>query len=114
LSGSLLFPNGDKEMSPIANQNLDQVAHALAEQPRDATFDIEGYTDSTGSEQENQALSEQRAQAVADKLQQSGIDPSRITVVGRGEAAPIADNGTPEGRASNRRVEIVVERHGKS
>jgi outer membrane protein OmpA-like peptidoglycan-associated protein len=111
MSGSLLFPSGDRDVSPIANQSMDQVAHALAQQPDDATFDIEGYTDSTGSERENKVLSEKRAQAVADRLTQAGIAASRIQVEGRGEAEPIADNATAEGRAANRRVEIVVMRH---
>jgi outer membrane protein OmpA-like peptidoglycan-associated protein len=113
LSGSLLFPSGDEQVSPIANQSLDQVAHALAQQPDDATFQIAGYTDSSGSDQANQQLSAKRAQAVADRLQDQGIDSSRISVVGRGEAEPIADNATTEGRASNRRVEIIVARPGK-
>jgi outer membrane protein OmpA-like peptidoglycan-associated protein len=110
LSGSLLFPSGDRDVSPIADKSLDQVAHALAQQPNDRNFSIEGFTDSSGSERENQMLSERRAQAVADRLTEAGIDASRIRVVGRGEAEPIADNATAEGRASNRRVEIVVMR----
>jgi outer membrane protein OmpA-like peptidoglycan-associated protein len=113
LSGSLLFPTGEEELSPIGNQNVDRVAHALAQQPKDTTFDIEGYTDSSGSDAENRTLSERRAQAVADRLVTEGIDSSRIRVVGRGEDQPIADNGTDEGRASNRRVEIVVNRHDR-
>lgn len=114
MSGSLLFPSGERDVSPIANQSLDQVAHALAQQPSDTTFQIEGYTDSSGSENENLSLSEKRAQLVADRLVESGIDSSRISVVGRGEAQPIADNQTTEGRAANRRVEIVVVRHDRS
>lgn len=109
MSGGLLFPSGERDVSPIANRNMDQVAHALAQQPSDTTFDVNGYTDSTGSESENQKLSERRAQAVADRLTQEGIDASRIKVDGRGEAQPIADNDTAEGRAANRRVEIVVK-----
>lgn len=113
LSGSLLFPTGQEELSPIGNQNVDRVAQALAQQPKDTTFDIEGYTDSSGSDSENRTLSERRAQAVADRLVSEGIDSSRIRVVGRGEDEPIADNGTDAGRASNRRVEIVVNRHDR-
>ena len=69
------------------------------------------HTDSSGSERENEKLSQQRAQAVADRLQHEGINASRIRVQGRGEAQPIADNDTAEGRAANRRVEIVVLHH---
>ena len=112
LSGSLLFPTGEEEMSPIARQNLDQVAHALAQQPADTTFQIEGHTDDSGSDKQNQQLASERAKAVADHLINAGIEPSRIRVVGRGESQPVANNDTPEGRAANRRVEIVVA--GKS
>jgi len=111
LSGGLLFPSGERDVSPIANRSMDQVAHALAQQPEDTTFEVDGYTDNTGSEKENQRLSAQRAQAAADRLTQEGIRASRIRVEGRGEAQPIADNGTAEGRTANRRVEIVVVRH---
>jgi outer membrane protein OmpA-like peptidoglycan-associated protein len=111
LSGSLLFPNGEKEMSPIAKQNLDQVAHALAEQPASTTFEVAGHTDDSGSDKQNRQLADQRAKAVADYLIGSGIDPARIHVVGYGEDRPVASNNTPEGRAENRRVEILVTRH---
>jgi outer membrane protein OmpA-like peptidoglycan-associated protein len=113
LSGSLLFPNGKEEMSPIARQSLDQVAHALAEQPADTTFQVSGHTDNSGSDKQNQQLATQRAKAVADYLASSGINPARISVVGRGESQPIATNDTSEGRASNRRVEILVVRPTK-
>jgi outer membrane protein OmpA-like peptidoglycan-associated protein len=112
LSGELLFPSGEREISPIARKSLDQVAHALAEQPSSSTFQVEGYTDDTGSPQQNQQLAQQRAKAVADHLVNSGIDPSRIQVVSHGEHDPVANNDTPEGRATNRRVEIVVEQEG--
>jgi outer membrane protein OmpA-like peptidoglycan-associated protein len=111
LSGGLLFPSGERDVSPIANRSMDQVAHALAQQPDDTTFEVDGYTDNTGSENENQRLSAQRAQAVADRLTHEGIDASRIKVEGRGEAQPIADNSTADGRTANRRVEILVVHH---
>ncbi|HKU41089.1 MAG TPA: OmpA family protein [Polyangiales bacterium] len=112
LSGSLLFPSGDEKLSPVARKNLDQVAHALAQQPADTTFQVEGYTDDTGSPKQNEQLAEQRAKAVADHLIASGIDASRIKVVSHGEDDPVANNDSPEGRAANRRVEIVVEQNG--
>jgi outer membrane protein OmpA-like peptidoglycan-associated protein len=111
LSGTLLFPNGEKEMSPIAKQNLDQVAHALAEQPASTTFEVAGHTDDSGSDKQNKQLADQRAKAVADYLIGSGIDAARIRTAGYGEDRPIASNDTPEGRAENRRVEILVTRH---
>lgn len=109
LSGSLLFPSGQAELSPIARQNLDQVAHALAEQPAGARFQVAGYTDNSGTTAQNKQLSEQRARAVADQLVADGIDRDRIAVEGYGETRPIVGNDTPEGQATNRRVEIVIE-----
>jgi len=109
LSGSLLFPTGEEELSPIARKSLDQVADALAKQPSDAKFDVEGHTDNSGTTAQNQALAKKRAQAVADHLVESGVDRDRIRVVGHGESHPIASNDSDEGRASNRRVEIVVD-----
>jgi outer membrane protein OmpA-like peptidoglycan-associated protein len=111
LSGSLLFPSGKEELSPIARQSLDRVAHALKQQPASTTFEVAGHTDNSGTDKQNQQLAAQRAKAVADYLVAAGIDPDRISVVGRGESQPIAGNDTSEGRASNRRVEVVVVRH---
>jgi outer membrane protein OmpA-like peptidoglycan-associated protein len=109
LSGSVLFPSGGDTLSDIARQSLDQVAAALQEQPRGTHFRIEGYTDARGSDTSNQQLSQRRAQAVRDYLSQKGIDASGLEAVGKGEESPVASNDTPDGRASNRRVEIVVE-----
>lgn len=67
-----------------------------------------GHTDSVGSNADNQMLSEGRAGAVKDNMVGRGIDASRIETEGKGEAAPVADNATEEGRAMNRRVEFVV------
>jgi outer membrane protein OmpA-like peptidoglycan-associated protein len=112
LSGALLFPSGKDELSPIARQSLDQVASALGQQPEDKAILIEGHTDNSGGERQNEQLSGRRAQAVADHLMQRGIDDDRIRVTGYGESRPIADNETPEGRSANRRVEIVVGARG--
>jgi outer membrane protein OmpA-like peptidoglycan-associated protein len=112
LSGSVLFPTGERELSPVARKSLDQVADALAKQPSSSTFQVEGFTDNSGSPNQNEQLAKERAKAVADHLVQSGIDPARIQVVSHGEKDPVANNDTPEGRATNRRVEIVVEQEG--
>lgn len=72
----------------------------------DLKVEIAGHTDSQGNEQYNQGLSERRAQAVADYLIAQGVDAGSITVKGYGESQPVADNGTEEGRAANRRVEL--------
>jgi outer membrane protein OmpA-like peptidoglycan-associated protein len=109
LSGSVLFPTGGNTLSDIARQSLDQVATALQEQPQGTHIRIEGYTDARGSDTSNEQLSQRRAQTVRDYLAQKGVDANALEAVGRGEASPIASNDTPDGRASNRRVEIVVE-----
>lgn len=108
MSGSLLFPSGQSELTPIARQNLDRVADAIAQQPNNPSIAIDGYTDAQGATDANKRLSQKRAQAVADHLIARGVDKSRVSVSGRGEADPVADNGTAEGRANNRRVEIVL------
>ena len=72
--------------------------------------EVDGYTDSTGSAKYNQALSERRAQAVADYLTSNGVSQHRLAVKGYGEENPVADNKTVEGRAHNRRV--VLHRTG--
>jgi hypothetical protein len=71
---------------------------------------VEGYTDSVGSDSCNQRLSERRADSVRDYLVEKGISPSRIRTRGYGETRPVASNATEEGRAQNRRVEIITER----
>jgi outer membrane protein OmpA-like peptidoglycan-associated protein len=85
------------------------VAETLRKEGKDFHLQINGYTDSTGSETYNQQLSYRRATSVAEKLiNNEGFDPARIYVKGVGEAEPLADNATPEGRALNRRAEILV------
>ena len=73
------------------------------------TVQITGYTDSTGPSAYNQKLSERRADAIKDLLVKQGVDPSKITILGMGERNPVADNATREGRAKNRRVEILFK-----
>src|SRR4029078_1169070 len=73
-----------------------------------ANIQIEGHTDSTGSEDTNSKLSAARAQAVTDFLKSHGVEESRMVSRGLGPAQPVADNATADGRAKNRRVEIVV------
>jgi outer membrane protein OmpA-like peptidoglycan-associated protein len=68
---------------------------------------IEGYTDNTGDKAESTVLTQKRASAVASWLLGHGIDKSRISIQGLGDAKPIADNSTPEGQAKNRRIELV-------
>jgi outer membrane protein OmpA-like peptidoglycan-associated protein len=69
---------------------------------------VEGHTDSTGTDATNQKLSLERATAVKTFLKTQGVDEARITATGIGSERPVAPNATPEGRAKNRRVEIVI------
>ena len=109
LSGSVLFQSAKSTLLPSARVKLDQVANALLA-IRARNLIVEGHTDSQGSESYNQTLSQHRADAVRDYLVQKGYPADRIQSIGRGEGSPIADNASPEGRANNRRVEIVIER----
>jgi outer membrane protein OmpA-like peptidoglycan-associated protein/predicted small lipoprotein YifL len=108
LSGSVLFKSNSASLLPEAQGRLDQVAQALKESKGSALV-IEGHTDNQGSDTFNQGLSEKRAQAVKDYLVKAGYDSSLIQVSGMGEANPVADNASAEGRANNRRVEIIVK-----
>jgi OOP family OmpA-OmpF porin len=91
---------------------LDQAIDALNRYP-DIKVELDGHTDSVGTDQYNQGLSERRAQIVADYLTSHGIDASRITAIrGFGESQPIDTNSTKEGRARNRRTELNVQNPG--
>jgi outer membrane protein OmpA-like peptidoglycan-associated protein len=107
LTGSVLFRFNSADLLPTAMTRLTEVADALKSEP-DRTITIEGHTDNVGSVDVNLDLSRRRAERVRDYLVGRGIDPARVTAVGKGEANPIATNATPEGRANNRRVEIIL------
>jgi len=109
LSGSVLFRSDESTLLSSARVKLDQVATALLA-IRARNLIVEGNTDSQGSEAYNQGLSQRRADAVREYLVQKGYPADRIQSRGRGESNPIANNASPEGRANNRRVEIVIER----
>jgi len=109
LSGSVLFASSKAQLLPGAQIKLDGVAQTLSQQDRNSKLVVEGHTDSQGAVAYNQTLSDQRAQVVREYLVSRGIVADRVTSRGFGAQRPIADNGSPEGRANNRRVEIVVE-----
>lgn len=109
LSGGVLFRSAQSTLLSSAQVKLNQVTDALLA-VRARNLIVEGHTDSQGSESYNQGLSERRAAAVRDYLVQRGYPADRIQSRGRGEGTPIGDNASPEGRANNRRVEIVIER----
>jgi len=108
LPGGVLFPSGGSTLSASARVALGQVADALNAQPTETKIRIEGHTDDRGADASNQALSQARADAVRAFLIERGMPSDRVEAVGKGESAPIAGNDTSEGRATNRRVEVVV------
>lgn len=103
------FASGQSALRAEARDNLQKVIDLINANPG-APVLIEGHTDSQGSANLNQVLSQRRAEAVRDALIQKGVDGSRLRAVGLGKDRPVADNGTAEGRARNRRVEVVVEK----
>lgn len=109
LSGSVLFASAKSDLLPAAQAKLDDVARALTREDPLSKMVVEGHTDSQGGAEYNQGLSQRRAQAVRDYLVTRGIASDRITAEGFGPSRSIADNSSPEGRANNRRVEIVVQ-----
>lgn len=109
LSGSVLFESGHATLLPSATQRLDQVAQALQEGEPGQKFIVEGHTDDRGGDVLNQQLSQARADAVKNYLVARGVEPDHITAVGLGKTGPVASNATAEGRANNRRVEIVIQ-----
>jgi outer membrane protein OmpA-like peptidoglycan-associated protein len=109
LSGSILFRSAKSDLMPNAQLKLDQVAQALLAIPA-RNLIVEGYTDSQGSDAYNQDLSQRRADAVRNYLVDKGYSANRVQAHGRGKVNPIANNNSAEGRANNRRVEIVIER----
>jgi outer membrane protein OmpA-like peptidoglycan-associated protein len=107
IPGNVLFTSGKSTVLPGAQQRLNTVADALKDQS-DHDIVVEGHTDSNGSDAFNLELSQSRAQAVRDYLVSRGVPSERIRAQGVGETRPVADNSTAEGRANNRRVEIIV------
>ena len=100
------FETGKADIKSESQSIVDQIAEMLR-QNKDLRLSIEGHTDNVGSEKSNQALSENRAKAVMNALIARGIEKLRLSYKGWGDTKPIADNTTEEGKAKNRRVEIV-------
>lgn len=109
LSGSVLFASDQSSLLPAALDRLNQVADALMT-TKERKLTVEGHTDSQGSSGYNQTLSQHRAESVRAYLVSRGYPGDLIQARGIGKERPVADNGSPEGRANNRRVEIIVDR----
>ncbi len=105
---SSAFEIGSHVINQKFESSLDKIARIFRDFP-DTEIIVAGHTDSTGNENYNQKLSEDRANQIIDALSQRGIDMSRMTGIGFGETAPIASNGTDKGRSSNRRVDIIIK-----
>jgi outer membrane protein OmpA-like peptidoglycan-associated protein len=114
LPDEVLFDFNRSELRSDAAATLDRIAQAIT-YFQDAPVHVAGHTDSRGSDGDNQQLSEHRAQSVVDYLVGAGVDRGRLTAQGFGESEPVAPNenadgsDNPEGRAQNRRVEIVIQ-----
>jgi len=108
LSGSVLFASNNATLLPAAQARLDQVAKALMA-TKERRLTVEGHTDSQGTTDYNLDLSQRRADAVRAYLVSRDYPADRIQARGIGKGRPVADNASPEGRANNRRVEIIVE-----
>jgi outer membrane protein OmpA-like peptidoglycan-associated protein len=105
--GDVLFDTGKSELKPGAARKMDQLAQFLSEHPN-RRVEIDGFTDSVGSDSYNEELSLNRADSVKSALLARGIDGSRIATEGYGKAFPVATNNDPSGRQQNRRVEVVI------
>lgn len=107
-SSDVLFDIDSAIPVSASRSTLDEVAIVLNDFPKTAVV-VQGFTDSTGSENHNQALSERRAGAVSNYFVSSGVDTGRMTAIGFGQDHPVAQNRTEAGRRLNRRVEILIK-----
>ncbi|HYU43485.1 MAG TPA: OmpA family protein, partial [Vicinamibacteria bacterium] len=109
LPGSVLFDFDSAQIRPDAERTLAEVAEVIRGFPK-RPVRIEGHTDSVASDDYNQKLSERRAASVRAWLVGKDVEGARLAPRGFGEAKPVADNGTAEGRQRNRRVEVIIEK----
>lgn len=107
MPSDITFDVDRSDIKPQFGQTLYNVSQTLKEYAS-TTVDVAGHADSTGSDEHNMALSQRRADSVAQALIANGVQPVRVVAVGFGESRPIATNDTAEGRAKNRRVEIKL------
>jgi outer membrane protein OmpA-like peptidoglycan-associated protein len=105
--GDVLFDTGRAELKSGAGRKMDQLAQFLVEHP-DRRVQIDGFTDSVGTDSYNEDLSQRRADAVKAALISRGVQPSRVGTEGYGKAYPVANNTDSGGRQLNRRVEVVI------
>jgi outer membrane protein OmpA-like peptidoglycan-associated protein len=109
ISAGILFQTDSAKLAPAAENVVGRVAQVMKEHP-DLKVAVVGNTDNTGDFNYNLQLSERRAKAFVDALVKAGVPQSRLAAVGFGQLNPVASNDTSEGRAQNRRVELVLIR----
>jgi outer membrane protein OmpA-like peptidoglycan-associated protein len=102
------FETGKWDIQSDSQKTIDQIAQMLKENPS-LKVSIEGHTDNVGNAAGNQSLSENRAKSVMNAVVAKGVDKGRLTSKGWGQTKPVADNGSEDGKAKNRRVEIVKQ-----
>ena len=105
---SVKFPTDVHALSTEAQSRLTEFAERLKTENRNVYLEIQGHTDAKGGEDYNEKLGEERAEAVRKFLNQQGVALSRMSTISYGKDSPVAPNDTPEGRAQNRRVVIIV------
>lgn len=112
INDKVQFELGSDKLLEVSFPLLDEVAQVMKDNEQIEIIEIAGHTDSTGGAKRNRELSQLRAASVRTYLIGKGIAKGRMTAKGYGPDAPIADNGTPEGREVNRRVEFVITKQG--
>jgi outer membrane protein OmpA-like peptidoglycan-associated protein len=105
---SVKFPLNGNDLSPEARSRLDELVQKLKSENKNVYLEIQGFTDSSGDSKYNHKLGEARAESVRRYLHQGGVALNRMATISYGEEDPVAPNDTPDGRARNRRVAIVV------
>jgi outer membrane protein OmpA-like peptidoglycan-associated protein len=108
MPGNITFKTDSADVNGSFYEVLNSVSLVLKEYDK-TILEVAGHTDNTGSDQYNQALSQRRANSVAQYLESHGVNAQRVMTVGAGETHPIASNDTPDGRQANRRVELSLE-----
>ncbi|WP_127126645.1 OmpA family protein [Pseudoflavitalea rhizosphaerae] len=109
---AVLFGFDKADLTPATENSLNKLVQILKEYP-DTNIEVQGHTDSRGTDEYNMQLSQRRATSVAGYLTRNGVASSRVTTKGYGESAPVATNDTDEGRAQNRRVNFLITANEK-
>lgn len=112
IADKVQFETGSDKLLPVSFPLLDQVAQVMSENEQIELVEVQGHTDATGTAALNRKLSQKRAESVTKYLVGKGIAKTRLQSKGYGPDVPIADNGTPEGRDQNRRVEFKIIKQG--